>query len=94
MVSITGSTTAAQIRDFERQMRDVAEKKIARAVQYSLNGTAIEASVKMKALLPTIIENPTAWIAKAFVAKKVISRSPRSVRPRPAWRSRTTSRRS
>lgn len=70
MVSITGSTTAAQIRDFERQMESIAREKIPRWIQYSLNSVAIEASKQMKAVLPTVIENPTNWMANALVARK------------------------
>lgn len=70
MVSISGNTTAAQIRDFERQMRDVAANKIPRAVQFSLNGVAIDASKRMQTMLPQVLDEPTAWITKAFVARK------------------------
>lgn len=70
MVSIRGSTTRDQIRDFERQMQSVAREKIPRAVQFALNGVAIDASKKMQAMLPTVLDEPTLWIQKAFVAKK------------------------
>lgn len=59
MVSISGNTTAAQIRDFERQMRDVAQSKIPRAVQFALNGVAIDASKRMQTVLPTVLDHPT-----------------------------------
>lgn len=70
MVSIRGSTTQEQIRDFERQMRDVAKRKAPRAAQFALNGVAIDSSKKMQAMLPTVLDEPTLWIQNAFVAKK------------------------
>lgn len=70
MVEIRGHTSKAQLDDFERQMLDLGSKRIPRAVQFALNGVAMEATKKSRPMLARELNNPTPWAIRAFYAKR------------------------
>lgn len=70
MATIRGFTPKQQTNDFVRRMTELGSKRIPRAIQYALNGVAIEAAKRAPAMLGKELETPTPWSMRAFFAEK------------------------
>lgn len=70
MAFIFGFTPRQQVRDFVRQMTDLGSKRIPRAIQFALNGVAIDAAKRAPAVIQQNVDRPTPWSTRTFFAKK------------------------
>ena len=70
MAWIIGFTPKSKVKHFAEQMQDISAKRTPRAVQFALNGIAIEAAKKSGPIVSKALDKPTAWSTRAFVAVK------------------------
>jgi hypothetical protein len=67
---IFGFTPRQQTQDFVRRMREIGSTRIPRALQFALNGVALDAAKKAPAAIDRTLDRPTPWSMRAFFAEK------------------------
>ena len=68
MVTIIGSTSREQVRDFERQMAALGGN-VARGAQFAINGVAIDLRMRQRRVIESEVDDPTAWTKNALAVR-------------------------